>query len=68
MKSGEKIKSHLHSNMEEFYLFNEGEAVLTIEDEIYKCNPGTFVKIPANASHSIIATEEIRFTYWGVGI
>ena len=68
MKSGEEVISHRHQTMEEFYFFNKGVAKLIIDNVNYDCIAGTFVKIPANAVHSFIATEDIDFTYWGIAL
>lgn len=68
LKMNEKVESHQHQTMEEFYFFNEGEATFNINGEDFLCASGTFVKVPAGALHGLEAITTIRFIYWGVAI
>ncbi|MEL7588489.1 MAG: NAD-dependent epimerase/dehydratase family protein [Prolixibacteraceae bacterium] len=68
LQSGETVGSHRHPTMEEYYVVNYGKGTITVNGVDFPCQSGTFLKIPANAEHSIQAKEEIRFTYWGVAI
>ena len=65
---GEFVDSHSHPTMEEYYFFTKGKAKLTIEDSEYFCEKDTFIKIPKNSIHSLMAITSIDFIYWGIAI
>ena len=65
---GEFVESHSHPTMEEYYFFIKGKAKLTIDTVEYNCEKDTFIKIPKNAIHSLIAETAIDFIYWGIAI
>ena len=65
---GEHVDLHKHPTMEEFYYFTKGSANFMIEDQMYHCISGTFIKVPANLSHSLSAKTDIQFIYWGIAI
>lgn len=68
MQAGEEIETHVHKTMEEFYFFNKGIAVFTINEIEFLCEQGTFVKIPANTEHKMKVIQNIEFIYWGVAV
>lgn len=68
LKKGKKIEYHWHPTMEEFYFFNKGLAILTINGENYSCKSGTFIKIPIDAKHCLKAIRDIQFVYWSIAI
>lgn len=65
---GEFIDKHTHPTMEEYYFFTKGKAKLTIDNTEYSCKKDTFIKIPKNAIHSLMAITSIDFLYWGIAI
>jgi len=68
LKMYEKIENHLHTTMDEFYFFIEGQATFIIDSNDFSCPAGTFVKVPAGALHGLEAISTINFIYWGVAI
>ena len=65
---GEFVENHSHPTMEEFYFFIKGKAKLTIDNIEYSCKKDTFIKIPKNSIHSLMAITSIDFIYWGIAI
>lgn len=60
LKADEKIESHNHATMEEYFLFQKGEAILTINNQEIKCTTGDFIQIPARTLHSLQAITDIE--------
>jgi len=67
-KAGEKVKTRVHPNMEEFFFFVSGKLTFLIGEDVINCRKGDFVKVPANVNHSMKATTDIKFIYWGIRI
>lgn len=65
---GDVIGNHVHPTMEEYYFFTKGKAKLTIDNAEYFCKKDTFIKIPKNSMHSLMAITKIEFIYWGIAI
>lgn len=65
---GEFVENHSHPTMEEFYFFTNGKAKLMIDNIEYFCKKDTFIKIPKDAVHSLLAITAIEFIYWGIAI
>lgn len=55
LKAGEMAKEHLHPTMEEFFLFQKGDAIMTVGEEQITCSSGDFISIPANTLHALKA-------------
>lgn len=53
LKAGEAAEEHLHPTMEEFFLFQKGDASMTVGKEQITCSSGDFISIPANTLHSL---------------
>ena len=60
LKAGEAAEEHLHPTMEEFFLFQKGEASMTVGKEQITCGSGDFISIPANTLHSLKAITDIE--------
>ncbi len=60
LKAGEMAKEHLHPTMEEFFLFQKGDAIMTVGKEQITCSSGDLISIPANTLHSLKATTDIE--------
>jgi mannose-6-phosphate isomerase-like protein (cupin superfamily) len=60
LKAGEMAKEHLHPTMEEFFLFQKGDAIMTVGKKQIICSSGDFISIPANTLHSLKATTDIE--------
>ena len=60
LKAGEMAKAHLHPTMEEFFLFQKGDAIMTVGKKQIMCSCGDFISIPASTLHSLKATTDIE--------
>lgn len=60
LKAGEVVEEHLHPTMEEFFLFQKGEATMTVGKERITCSSGDFISIPTNTLHSLKAITDIE--------
>lgn len=60
LKAGEMAKEHLHPTMEEFFLFQKGDAIMTVGAEQITCSSGDFISIPANTLHALKAITDIE--------
>ncbi len=65
---GDFVDKHSHPSMEEYYFFTKGKAKLTIENIEYSCEKNTFIKIPKNSIHSLMAITTVEFIYWGIAL
>jgi mannose-6-phosphate isomerase-like protein (cupin superfamily) len=68
LREGEKAEEHCHPTMEEFYFFIEGSSLFHVGSEHYKCEEGTFIRIPSGIKHQLEAKSDCRFIYWGISI
>ena len=68
LKAGEMAKEHLHPTMEEFFLFQKGDAIMTVGEEQITCSSGDFISIPANTLHSLKAITDIEIITIGCAI
>lgn len=60
LKAGEAAEEHLHPTMEEFFLFQKGDAIMTVGKEQITCSSGDFISIPANTLHSLKTITDIE--------
>ena len=67
LKAGEAAE-HLHPTMEEFFLFQKGDAIMTVGKEQITCGSGDFISIPANTPHSLKAITDIEIITIGCAI
>lgn len=67
LKAGEAAE-HLHPTMEEFFLFQKGDAIMTVGKKQIMCNSGDFITIPANTLHSLKAITDIEIITIGCAI
>jgi quercetin dioxygenase-like cupin family protein len=68
LKAGEAAAEHLHPTMEEFLLFQKGDASITVGKEQITCDSGDFISIPANTLHSLKAITDIEIITIGCAI
>jgi mannose-6-phosphate isomerase-like protein (cupin superfamily) len=54
--------------MEEFFLFQKGEASMTVGKEQITCGSGDFISIPANTLHFLKAITDIEIITIGCAI
>ena len=68
LKAGEMAKEHLHPTMEEFFLFQKGDAIMTVGEEQITCSSGDFISIPANTPHALKAITDIEIITIGCAV
>ena len=68
LKKGEKIASHKHQSMIEYYYIIKGKGEFIIESETIYCETGDFIKVKNNLNHSIFANKDLEFFYFGINI
>ena len=68
LKAGEMAKEHLHPTMEEFFLFQKGDAIMTVGEEQITCSSGDFISIPANTLHALKAITDIEIITIGCAV
>lgn len=58
LDAGSVVEEHVHFDMEEYFLVQSGEVLITIEGEEHKLAGGDFIYIPYGKSHQlkVIAT------------
>ncbi|MDQ1278835.1 MAG: hypothetical protein QG670_95, partial [Thermoproteota archaeon] len=63
LKPGEEIGEEVHKTVDQFFRFERGEGVVTIDGAKYKVSDGDAVVVPAGAKHNIMntsKTEELK--------
>ena len=69
LEPGEVVELHVHPTMEEYFYFVEGAATYTIDGQLYPCEAGTFIRIPANTLHGLsTGSSAAAFFYFGVAV
>lgn len=68
LNKGEFVNIHLHPTMEEFYFFTKGKAKFIIDEIEYSCKKDSFIKIPKNTKHALMAISNVEFIYWGIAV
>jgi len=68
LKAGEVAEEHLHPTMEEFFLFQKGDAIMTVGKEQITCGSGDFISIPANTLHVLKAITDIEIITIGCAV
>lgn len=66
IQAGNSIENHIHPTMEEHFYIVKGDGVFVINNQHSQFTPQTFIRIPANTSHSILAQTDLEFIYWGI--
>lgn len=68
LKAREAAEEHLHPTMEEFFLFQKGDAIMAVGKEQITCSSGDFISIPTNTLHSLKAITDIEIITIGCAI
>jgi quercetin dioxygenase-like cupin family protein len=68
LKKNEKVEQHSHPTMEEVFLVLEGECSFNIDGNELNLSSFDVVKVPPGSLHSIYATKDCKFYYFGVAI
>lgn len=54
--------------MEEFFLFQKGDAMMTVGKEQIACSSGDFISIPTNTLHALKAITDIEIITIGCAV
>jgi mannose-6-phosphate isomerase-like protein (cupin superfamily) len=68
LKGGEKIPFHSHNSMEEIFYILAGHGIFYIGNEQFNVTQNCCIRVPVAVNHSIQATVELKFYYFGVAI
>lgn len=55
LEAGSIVESHVHQDMEEFFLIQSGEVVIQADGEEHRLRDGDFIYIPCGVSHRLSA-------------
>lgn len=66
LRKGESIEAHIHSTMDEHYIFLEGKAKMFLNGKEYTCKNGTYILVHLGTDHLLEALSDIRFITIGV--
>jgi len=58
LKPGEEIGKEVHETVDQFFRFEEGEGIVSIDGIEQKVGDGDAVIVPAGASHNVINTSK----------
>ena len=56
----EEIGAETHETVDQFFRFEDGEGLVTIDDNEYKVKDGDAVIVPAGARHNVINTSKSK--------
>ena len=65
LSKGDNIEAHQHSSMIERFLILKGECIFCIGSKSYELFEREMIWVDVNCVHSIHATVDIEFLYWG---
>lgn len=54
LRPGEEIGEEVHSNVDQFFRFEQGEGMVVIDDVKHKVHNGSAVVVPSGAKHNVI--------------
>ncbi len=60
LKPGEEIGEEVHSHLDQFFRFEEGEGKVTIDANQYPVKDGDAVIVPAGSKHNVINTSKTK--------
>ena len=60
LKPGEEIGEETHTNVDQFFRFEEGKGKVTIDSTEYKVKDGDAVIVPAGAKHNVTNTSKSK--------
>jgi len=60
LKPGEEIGEEVHSNVDQFFRFEDGQGVVVINGARHEVRNGSAVVVPSGARHNVINTSAIR--------
>jgi mannose-6-phosphate isomerase-like protein (cupin superfamily) len=60
LQPGEEIGAEVHSHLDQFFRFEEGEGLVAIDATKYKVKDGSGVIVPAGSKHNVINTSKTK--------
>jgi mannose-6-phosphate isomerase-like protein (cupin superfamily) len=60
LKPGEEIGEEVHSHLDQFFRFEEGEGKVTIDKNQYPVGDGDAVIVPAGAKHNVVNSSKSK--------
>lgn len=66
IQAGSEIETHIHPTMEEHFYIVKGDGTFVLDNQYFQFTSQTFIRVPANTFHSIVAKTELEFIYWGI--
>jgi mannose-6-phosphate isomerase-like protein (cupin superfamily) len=60
LKPGEEIGEEIHSHIDQFFRFEEGEGKVTIDVNQYTVRDGDAVIVPAGSKHNVVNTSKTK--------
>lgn len=63
---GESAEPHVHSTMDEHYIFLEGDGVMTIGGKDYCCHADSYLLVQAGTVHTLRAVSRMKFITIGI--
>lgn len=64
LKPGEEIGTEVHGHLDQFFRFESGDGLVSIDGVTHKVHSGDGVVIPAGASHNVVnssKTNDLKF-------
>jgi quercetin dioxygenase-like cupin family protein len=60
LRAGEVVDAHVHADMEEHFIFEQGDVELTLNDDLHLIHDRKYVLIPRGVKHGIKALTDCR--------
>ena len=60
LKPGEEIGEEVHTTVDQFFRFEKGEGLVSIDDIKHKVSDGDAVIVPAGAKHNVTNTSKTK--------
>ncbi|MFR9502515.1 MAG: cupin domain-containing protein [Rikenellaceae bacterium] len=60
LNCGEVADLHAHKTMEEYFIVRKGIAEITVDNEVFVCEPDDFIQIPPYSTHQLKAVTDLE--------
>lgn len=68
LKAGDNVATHVHADIEEFFIIEEGKCSFTIDGKKIIVKTGSYIQMPAGVKHSIRAITDVKMITIGCSI
>lgn len=68
LEAGELATLHVHETMDEHFIFQEGEGILTVDNVCYECSSGSYILVPASFKHELRAVTTLKILTIGIAL